>query len=114
MNLTLANFAYPISNVIVPQNGPKTVPAVADFSNAGQLILMGRRLLTRMGLNTFRASLLTTRQCGCFHAHLCGNTGSPHCLPPKFAGLLSSASSKVPRFTATMAQAGGRVNRAIL
>jgi hypothetical protein len=47
--LSLANFAYPISNVIVPQGGPKTVPAVLDFSAVATIDIDGQAIIDAHG-----------------------------------------------------------------
>jgi hypothetical protein len=108
MGLTLPNFAYPISNVIVPQSGPKTVPAVADFSNAGSIDIDGQSIIDAHGIEYIQGVFIDNASNAVAFTLVCAGTNQRIVAAPNSQGFYPLLVQSPPRFTATMAQAANR------
>jgi hypothetical protein len=106
--LSLATFAYPISNVIVPQGGPKTVPAILDFSATGQIDVDGQAVIDSHGIEYIQGVYIDNSDNAVAFTLLCNGTQHRIVCGPNSQGFFPLLSQLPPKFTATMAQAIGR------
>ena len=105
--LSLQNFAYPIANVIVPQDGPKTVGATADFSNTGSIDIDGQNIIDTHAME-FIQGVFVDNSANAVAFTLLTNTGHKIVVGPNMQGFYPLLVQNPPRMTATMAQANGR------
>jgi hypothetical protein len=93
MGLTLPNFAYPISNVIVPQGRAEMrFRLLLDFSNVGSIDVDGQAIIDAHGIEYIQGVFIdnaTTR-----FRSLCNATRPQDCCRANIAGLLSFARSE--------------------
>lgn len=108
MGLTLPNFAYPVANVIVPSNGPKTVPATCDFSNVGSIDIDGQSIIDSHGIEYIQGVYIDNASNAAPFTLTCVGTNHRIVAAPNSQGFYPLLVQTPPRFVAAMAQAAGR------
>lgn len=109
MGLSLPNFAYPISNVIVPSGGPKTVPASCDFSNAASIDIDGQAIIDSHGIEYIQGVYIDNASNAVAFTLTCAATGHRIVCGPNMQGFFPLLVQNPPRFTAAMTQQNGRI-----
>jgi hypothetical protein len=105
--LSLANFAYPISNVIVPQGGPKTVPAVLDFTNVATIDIDGQAIIDAHAIEFIQGVFIDNAD-NAVPFTLIANTQQRIVCAANSQGFFPLLVQNPPKLTANMAQAAGR------
>lgn len=108
MGLSLPNFAYPISNVIVPQGGPKSVPCSADFTNAGSISIDGQAIIDAHAIE-FIQGVFIDNSANAVPFSLTTNTIQTITVGPNSQGYYPILVQNPPKMTATCEQANGRI-----
>jgi hypothetical protein len=109
----LAQFAYPIANVIVPQSGPKCVPAPLDFSASSQIEIDGQAIIDAHGIEFLQGVYIDNADNAFPFTLSCQITGHRIVVGPNTQGFFPLLVQNPPRFTALMTQGAGRIVTAI-
>jgi hypothetical protein len=109
--MQVPNFAFPISNVIVPVGGPKCVACSLDFSGTGTIEIDGEQIISQHAIEYIQGVFIDNADNAAAFTITCAITGHRIVCPPNSQGFFSLM-AQVPKFTATTTQAGGRVIRA--
>lgn len=107
MGFTLGNFAYPIANVIVPQGGPKAVPASLDFSNVGSIDIDGQSIIDAHAIEFIQAVYIDN-SLNAVPFSLTSNTTQTITIAANSQGVYPIFVQNPPKMTAVCAQANGR------
>lgn len=108
VGLSLANFAYPIANVIVPQSGPKVVPALCDFSATGEVDIDGQSIIDAHGIELIQGVYIDNADNAVAFSLTCFGTNQRIVCGPNMQGFFPVLVQSPPRFTAIMAQLANR------
>jgi hypothetical protein len=106
--LPIPSFAYPISNVIVPQGGPKCVPAVLDFSATGQYDIDGQSIIEAHAIEYIQGVFIDNADNAVPISIADNATGHRIVCGPNMQGFFPLLVQNPPKLTAVMAQLAGR------
>lgn len=106
---TLASFAYPISNVIIPQDGPKCAPTSLDFSNAPTFEIDGQQLIDGGQMEFVQGVYIDNASNAVPFELICALTQHRVTCPSNSQGFFSLLIQSPPKLTANMAQSGNRI-----
>jgi len=105
----LGTFAYPIANVIVPSGGPKTVPAVADFTTIPLYDVDGQQMIDSHAMEYIQGVFVDNSASTAALTILCGGTGQKIVVGPNMQGYFPLLVQSPPKFTLSMTPAAGRI-----
>lgn len=106
--ISLSNFAYPVSNVIVPQGGPKCVPAVLDYTNVATIDIDGQSIIDAHAIEYIQGVYIDNAKNPVAFS-LIMNTGQVITVAPNSQGYFPILVQNPPKMTANCAQAAGRL-----
>lgn len=107
--VSLAGFAYPVSNVIIPQDGPKCSPASLDFSNTAIYDVDGQQLIDAGSMEYVQGVYIDNADNAVIFSLTCAVTGHRIVCPSNSQGFFSLLIPSPPKLTARAAQAAGRI-----
>lgn len=102
---SLGGFAYPVSNVIVPQGGPKCVPCTADFSSTTTIDIDGQQIIDTHGIEQLQGVFIDNASNATAFT-LTSNTGQRIVVAPNTQGFYPLLVQNPPKLTATSVQGG--------
>lgn len=106
--IPIPQFAFPIANVIVPQSGPKCVPATLDFSATASYDIDGQGIIDAHGIEYIQGVFIDNADNAVPFTITCGGTGHRVVVGPNSQGFYPLLVQTPPRFTAQSTQAAGR------
>ena len=110
---TLASFAYPISNVIIPQDGPKCAPALLDFSSVSTIDIDGQQLIDAGQMEFVQGVYIDNASNAVPIELVCAFTAHRVTCPSNSQGFFSLLIQSPPKLTANMTQTNNRVVRVL-
>jgi hypothetical protein len=108
-NVSLGNGSFGVANAIIPKEGPKTIAAKLDFSNAAEIAIDGSQVV-QMGKISFIQGVYIDNASNAVPFTLnIETTGQRVICPPNHQGYFPILAPLPPKMLATMAQLGGRI-----
>lgn len=100
--------AFGVANAIIPKGGPKTVPALLDFSNTGEIEISGEMIVSQNHIEFLQGCYIDNSDNAVPVTFLIGVTGQRIVARPHSQGYYAFLIPNPPTIIATMAQEADR------
>lgn len=100
---------YGINNVIIPKNGPATIPAVLDFRNTAEIVIDGELVVSTGKIEYLQGVFIDNADNADALTLTMGTTGQRIICPPLSQGYFSIMVPNPPRIVAETPQGGSKV-----
>ena len=101
----LSNASFGVNNIIVPKGGPKTIPAILDFSNTGSIDIDGELVVSQGAIEYLQGVFIDNSKNAVALTLTIHGTEQPIICPPNAQGYFAILCQNPPKMTAQTTQA---------